>query len=547
MDRRDFLTIGSPRSREAIRGEDRGATKAHDATQTPPVFARRSATDLTLYSGEWTYKQAAHLLRRSTFGPTEAEIRQAVADGMNATINKLFTPWEPSLDGIEEWANETQFQALPDTQNGESPQTFQQNQFQRQDSFVRWIILSMKEAPVSIQERLRLFWHNHFTTELQVVRYPELLYEQYKLFKNNMLGNFKDFVYDVTVDMAMLIYLDGIKNYKTTSRNNINENYARELMELYTMGVFDWDGNENYSQDDVIAAARSLSGWQYNINDFRNIVFIDRKSIFRELWWDDGQKTLMGQTGRWKTPDVLDIIFEQRADQIAKFICEKIYRGFVYDVADPVVVEQMAETFRSNNWELRPVFEELLKSQHFYDETNIGAMHKGPIDYMVGMVREIDITSVPGLDNTANVRANRDFATRLTTLGQLPYYPPNVKGWPGGRTWSSTSTIPVRQKFGIDVSEGAIQLQRTEYYLIDPVGFARQFSDPYDLGLLVDEMSRFLLNTEPSDKERTLLFDTILDGGVDYEWDLDDAAQRPEERIRKYLQAVAQLAKFQLY
>ncbi|MCB0713358.1 MAG: DUF1800 domain-containing protein [Ignavibacteriae bacterium] len=547
MDRRDFLTIGAPRSREAIRGESRGVTAARDASQTPPAFARRSDTDLTTYSGSWTYKQAAHLLRRSTFGPTEAEINQAVADGMEATIDKLFTPWEPPLDGIDSWANATNFQALPDTANGEDFTTFQQKQYERRDLFIRWILLSMQHSPVSIQERLRLFWHNHFTSEVLVVNYPELIYEQYKLFKQHMFGNFKEFTYDISIDMAMLIYLDGIKNYKTTARNNINENYARELMELFTMGVFDWEGNENYSQDDVIAAAHSLSGWQYNVDNPRNILFVDRKAVFKSLWWDNGQKTLMGQTGAWNTQDVIDIIFAQRGDQIAKYICEKIYRGFVYDVADRVVVEQMANAFRAGNWELRPVFEMLLKSEHFYDETNIGAMHKGPIDYMVGMIREMDITTVPGLDDLANARANRDLGGRLQSLGQVPYYPPNVKGWPGGRTWTSTSTLPIRQKFGIDVGAENISLQRKQYYLIDPIEFAKQFSDPYDVQILTDEMSRFLLNTEPSEKEADLLFQTILDGGVDYEWDLDDPNQRPEERIRKFLQAIAQLAKFQLY
>ena len=547
MDRRDFLTIGPPRSREVIRGESRGNVEARDASQTPPVFARRSATDLTEYNGQWTWREAAHLLRRCTFGPTEAEINQAVSDGMSATIDKLFTPWNPSLDGIDDWAEGAQFQAGPDTANGQTFQEFQQTQFSRRDGLVRWIVRSIKNSPVSIQERLRLFWHNHFTTEVLVVRFPELLYEQYKLFQQHMLGNFKQFAYDVTVDMAMLLYLDGIRNFKINNRDNINENYSRELMELYTMGVFDWEGNENYSQDDVIAAARSLSGWQYNVDNVRNIVMVDRESVFKEFWWDNGEKTLMGQTGRWKTPDVIDIIFEQRADQIAKFICEKIYRGFVFDVADKVVVEQMASTFRANNWELRPVFEQLLKSEHFYDVTNIGAMHKGPIDFIIGMVREMNLTDVPGLDDVANTRVNRDLGTRLTTLGQVPYYPPNVKGWPGGRTWTSTSTLPVRQKFGIDVGAGNITVRGTNYYAFDPIAFAKNFSDPYDLQTLADEMARLLLNTEPSEQEAALLFETILDGGVDYEWDLDDPNQRPEERIRKFVQAAVQLAKHELY
>lgn len=550
MDRRDFLTVGAPRSRDVIRGENRGVTAGRDASQTAPIeFARRSATDLNPYGGQWTYRQAAHLLRRAMFGPTETEIRQAMTDGMSATIEKLFIPFERSLTGIDAWANNPQVQISPDTARGEDYQTYQQGLFQRRDAFIQWILRTMRQSPVSIQERLGFFWHGHFASEIEVVRFPELCYEQYKLFKQHMLGNFKQFVHDVTIDMAMLIYLDGIKNYKLGNRNNINENYARELMELFTMGVFDWDGNENYSQDDVIAAARSLSGWTYNVpnGNPRTLVSVDRKAVFNQLLWDNGQKTLMGRTGAWNTQDVIDIIFAQRADQIAKFICTKLYRAFVYDVPDQVVVEQMAETFRSNNWEIRPVMDALLKSEHFYDETNIGAMHKGPIDYLVGTVRGENLGNVPGFDTMGGGRTDNDVPGRLTVLGQVPYGPPNVKGWPGGRTWTSTSTLPVRQKFSIDAANGAIKVRGNTLYTFDPIAFARLFPDPEDIHVLSRDMAEFLLNTSPSALEADMLYETILDGGRDYEWSLDDPGQRADQRIRKFVAAAAQLAKHQLY
>ena len=550
MDRRDFLTVGGPRSRDAIRGINRGNPAGRDASQNAPiVFARRSASDLNPYNGEWTYTQAAHLMRRCMFGPTETEIRTALSDGLNTTLMKLFTPFEPSLAGIDSWASGTQFQALPDPAKGEDGPAFQQILFQRRDEVLYWIQRTMATGEVSIQERMRFFWHSHFTSEIQVVRYAEVVYEQYRLFKSHMLGNFKQFVRDVTVDMAMLIYLDGIKNYKFGARDNINENYARELMELFTMGVFDWEGNENYSQDDVIAAARSLSGWTYNVDQGnpRGQIYVDRASVFNPLLWDSGQKTLMGRTGAWNTDDVIDILFEQRADQIAKFICTKIYRAFVYDVPDPVVVEQMANLFRSENWEIRPVMEVLLKSEHFFDVTNIGALHKGPIDYLIGIVRSEKLTSVPAVDLVAERRAANDLTARLITLGQVPYSPPNVKGWPGGRTWTSTSTLPVRQKFAIDVAAGNLTSGRNPLYVFDPVAFARLFPEPDDLRALSDDMAAFLLNTVPSDPESTLLFETILDGGKDYEWSLDDPDQKAGERIRKFVQAAVQLAKFQLY
>ena len=548
MDRRDFLTMGPPRTREAIRGESHGTIEERGGAQTPPAFARRSATDLTPYGGAWTWEQAAHLLRRGMIGPTEAEIRRAVTEGMAATLERLFTPFDPALGPIAEWAESTQFQIGPDAAKGEDAQTFQMGVQLRREGLINWINGAIVGSPVSMQERLRLFWHNHFTTELDVINFPEIAYEQYRLFARQMLGNFKQFVYDVTVDMAMLIYLDGVRNYKAGTRSNINENYARELMELFTMGVFDWDGRENYTQEDVSNAARALSGWNYNVDlaNPRGYTYIDRAAIFKPLLWDIGQKTLMGRTGQWDAQDVIDIIFEERADQIAKFVCEKIYRGFVFDVPDRVVVGEMADLLRAGDWELRPVFEALLGSTHFYDETNIGAMHRSPIDYVVGTARSLELTNIPGVNAPPGGRTTRDLAGRLQSLGQLPYAPPNVKGWPGGRTWTSTSTLPVRQKLGIDVAAGNIVVARLELYAFDPLAFARQFTDPEDIHLLSDEMARALLNVEPSEPERTMLYETLLDGGRDYEWSLEDPEQKPDERIRKFLGAVAQLAKFQL-
>lgn len=550
MDRREFFTIGAPRSREVIRGENRPGSRGRDASQNAPIeFARRSATDLSAYSGAWTYKQAAHLLRRTMFGPTETEIRQAVADGINATIAKLFTPFEPDLTGIDAWAENPQFQAGPDTTAGEDVQAYQQAQLGRIEAVMIWMLRTMRQSPLSIQERLRFFWHSHFTTELDVVRFPELCYEQYSLFKEDMLGNFKQFVYDVTIDFAMLIYLDGIKNYKAGNRDNINENYARELMELFTVGPFDWDGNENYTQDDVIAAAHALSGWTYNVpnGNPRNVVWVDRKAVFNQLLWDSSQKTFMGHTGQWKAQDVIDILFEERADQIAKFVCTKIYRAFVFDVPDRVIVEHMADVFRTNNWEIQPVMDVLLKSEHFYDETNIGAMHKGPVDYIIGAIRGEDLRDVPGFDVVTGRRTDADVPNRLTVLGQVPYSPPNVKGWPAGRTWTSTSTLPLRQKFSIDVANGTLKSGNNQIYRFDPIAFARLFTDPEDIHLLSKEMAEFLLNTSPSDQEADLLFETILDGGKDYEWSLDDPGQRADQRIRKFIAAAQQLAKYQLY
>lgn len=545
MNRRNFLTIGAPtlKTREAVRMN--GGT-----AQTPPLFARRSDTGLEPYTGPWTYTQAAHLLRRCMVGLTDAEIRKAVADGMEATVAKLLGPYTPALTLISDWAGQPDFQSRPegaitDPDYAAKLQAFQTQNFERRSALVRWWQMAMVNSPVSIQERMVLFWHNHFVSELQTVNFSELMYVQNQLFRANMLGNFKKMVKDVTIDMAMLIYLDGVKNFKRNNKNSINENYARELQELFTMGVTDWDGNPNYTQQDVSEAARALSGWTYTPST-KGQYYAKTTSQFVQATWDSGNKTFLGQTGAWKMDDVVEIIFAQRGTQVARYMCGKLYRAFVYDTMDKTVVTAMADTFKNGNWELRPVIEQLLKSAHFYDETNIGAMEKSPVDYMVGMVRMMNLTNVPDMDAQATGRGANDLANRCANLGMQLFDPPNVKGWPGGRTWVSTSTLPVRQKFGIDVANGALKVRGTTVYAFDPLVFGKLFPNVADIHKLADEMALFLLNTAPSDKEKTTLFNTLLDGGVDYEWDINDPDQNPGNRIKKYLVALFQLAKFQL-
>jgi uncharacterized protein (DUF1800 family) len=542
MNRRDFFTMRAPRN-----GTAAVAFLKNGATQTLPiVHARRSSTGLEAYTGPWDYAHAAHLLRRATIGPTEAEIRQAVTDGLAATIVKLFTSFAPPLDLISSWAGQDP-QIRPASASQADVDAFQQTAFDHRMQLTKWWPKVMATAPLSIQERMTLFWHNHFTSEFDVVNFAEFMYTQNQLLRTNALGNFKKFVRDVTVDIAMLIYLDGGKNYKTGNRDNINENYARELQELFTMGVTDWDGNPNYTETDVHEAARSLSGW-VGVPSSKGTLYAGLTSQFLSIRWDSDNKTFLGQTGKWNTDDVINIIFTQRADQVAKYICGKLYRAFVYDIPDRVVVAQMAETLRTNNWEIKPVMEQLLTSAHFYDETNIGAMEKSPIDYVVGLVRGMRLGNIPDFV-PATGRVAIDLVNRLDVFGQLGFNPPNVKGWPGGRSWISTSTLPIRQKFTIDVSNGAIKGRGsdTTYYMFDPVVFAKTFPNPGEIDELAADMARYFLNVEPSAKESQILYDTLLDGGAPYEWKIDDPAQKPDVRIRKFLAALVQLAKFQLY
>jgi uncharacterized protein (DUF1800 family) len=538
MNRRNFLTISKP-------SRDRGlAARPGEGAQTPSALhARRSDTGLGAYTGTWGYPQAAHLLRRSMVGPRESEIQQAVADGMSATIAKLMQPFEPDPSGTEAFAGKDVRIRAP--RDPVELQAYQQMLQQNRERLVRWQARTIATSPVSLQERMVLIWMNHFTSELEVVMFTEFMHGQNHLIRQFALGNFKEFTRAITKDMAMLIYLDGLKNFKSGARSNINENYSRELMELFTMGVTDWEERPNYTETDVVEGARSLTGYVPTMSA-QGLDYIGLTSEFSAVRWDAGQKTYLGRTGAWDTDDVIDIIFEARAEQTAKFVCEKLYRAFVYDVPDRVVVGEMADLFRASNWEIKPVVEALLTSEHFYDVTNIGALDKSPVDYMIGMARSMNLGAIPDFDLSTVNRFSRDLIMRLANLGQTIFDPPNVKGWPGGRTWISTSTLPPRQKFALDVADAKlVGGNRAKIYTLDIKAFAQMFSDFDDAEVLVDEMSRYLLNTPPSTKERETLLATMLNGSPVYEWPRLDETQRVD-RIKLYLKAIFQLAKFQL-
>lgn len=544
MNRRDFLTIPAP-SPQRSRAHA-SAARRDDAAQTPArPWARRSETGLAPYAGPWTYAEAAHLLRRAMVGPRDAEIRAAVADGLEATVATLLEPFEPDLTGISEWAGQDPRIRGPRDQSSQEFTDYIAALQLRREQLVKWQLRTIAASPISIQERLVLMWSNHFTSELEVVNFAELMYWQNRRIRQHVLGNFKELARAITGDMAMLFYLDGIRSYKSGARSNINENYSRELMELYTMGVTDWNGTPNYTETDVVEGARALTGFVPTASA-KGAEYIGLESGFMATRWDDGVKTYLGRTGAWKADDIIDIIFAERADQTAKFACEKIYRALVYDVPDRIVVEGMAATLRASNWEIRPVIVELLRSEHFFDATNIGAIDKSPVDQLVGMVRGLSLGAVPDFDPAGRTRFSRDLIVRLTTLGQTVFDPPNVKGWPGGRTWISTSTLPPRQKFALDVVDGKIVgPNRVQYYTFDVKAFATSFSDFDDADVLVDEMTRYLLNTAPSVKEREMLLATMLNGSPIYEWSRLDETQRVD-RIKLYLKALVQLAKFQL-
>lgn len=268
----------------------------------------------------------------------------------------------------------------------------------------------MVNSEAQLREKMSLFWHGHFACRIINIYYQQLLLDA---IRTNALENFGDLLMAVSKSAAMLNFLNNQQNKK----RHPNENFAREVMELFTLG------RGNYTEQDVKEAARAFTGWGFQLNgDF----------VFRQLLHDDGSKTFLGKTGNFTGEDIINILLEQK--QTATFITKKIYRFFVNDTADATQVNWLAERFYDSGYNIRGLMKDIFTSAWFYDEKNIGSHIKSPVELLVGIRR------------TLSVEINNEAVQLLLqrALGQLLFYPPNVAGWPGGKTWIDSSTIMLR-------------------------------------------------------------------------------------------------------
>jgi uncharacterized protein (DUF1800 family) len=264
---------------------------------------------------------------------------------------------------------------------------------------------------------MTLFWHNHFVSSQQKVKLPLLMYRQNALLRTHATGRFGDLLHAASKDPAMIIYLDNVSNRK----GQPNENFAREVMELFTLG------EGRYTEKDIKEAARAFTGWslERDTGQFK----------FRPFLHDDGTKTVLGRSGRFDGDDVLDILLDQ--DATAEFITTKLWREFVSPQPDPKEVVRIAGRFRASRYELKAALRELLLSPAFWAPENRAVLIKSPVDLVVGTLRTFDV-------ETGELAP---FALLTAGLGQNLFAPPNVKGWPGQEDWINSTTLLQRKQF----------------------------------------------------------------------------------------------------
>ena len=360
-----------------------------------------------------------HLLWRSAFGP----MAENAADLDNISQKKL---WELLLktsakrpDKIEVAQNLVDglmkgIKDVADLQKKESTrdQKKQMQQQSREDLKtlnIRWLE-EMINSEAQLREKMSLFWHGHFATRVINSYFQQ---ELLQVIRENALGSFKDLLKEVSKSPSMIQFLNNQQNRK----QHPNENFAREVMELFTLG------RGNYTENDIKEAARAFTGWGFNLQG---------EFVFKKMQHDDGMKTFLGKTGNFDGDDIIHILLEQR--QTARFITKKIYKYFVNDTVDDARVEWLSGRFYKNDLDIKKLLEDIYLSDWFYDEKNIGSRIKSPVELLAGIRRFLPM-------EMQNDQAQLLFQR---TLGQILFYPPNVAGWPGGKNWIDSSSLMLR-------------------------------------------------------------------------------------------------------
>jgi uncharacterized protein (DUF1800 family) len=362
--------------------------------------------------------KVAHLLRRATFGPSADEIDAAAKAGLNATIDRLLNP-ERESDDFDQRFPADGFD------------------FIRNQDAIRYWVLRMIHGKRQFQEKLTLFWHGHLTSALSKTGGPpngaRMMLNQIDLYRRMGLGGFRELVIASAKDPAMIRWLDSNQNRK----GKPNENYARELFELFMLGI------GNYSEQDVREAARAFTGWFERNGEF----------IFVANQHDTGSKTVLGHTGNWDGGDIVDIAIRQPA--CGHYIARALWEFFAYRSPETEVVSEIAEIFVSSGWNIRATMQAIFTHPAFYSEKAYHALVKSPLEYLIGFTRSF------------NAKTDAmNFQNFLAPMGQVPLNPPDVNGWPGQSEWVSTTALIYRY----NVANGLLRSGADQSTYIDVAG-----------------------------------------------------------------------------
>jgi uncharacterized protein (DUF1800 family) len=383
----------------------------------------------------WDYAKARHLLVRAGFGGTSQEVQQLFSMGLyNAVDHLVDFHRQPSAGASLDVAPPS----LSDPLESQLRNAFIQSQAAAPRQSVdggqlgrlrQWWLKRMVESPRPLQEKLTLFWHGHFATQQSVVQNSYTLYHQNQLFREHGAGNFGGLLYGIVHDPVMIRYLDNNQNVK----GHANENLAREIMELFAMGV-----DQGYTEADIREAARALTGYTYD-NNTGQVRFQHDKH-------DTSEKTVFGKTGPWTGDDLVNLLLDQPAT--ARFISLKLFEFFVHKEPGSETVDSLASVLRANQYELSPMLKNLFLSEVFYSEAAMGTQIKSPTQLVVGMLRDVGIKQVANYGELDGMIQN---------MGQQLFEPPDVKGWREGRSWISANRLFLRYNATANLMQSVAQ------------------------------------------------------------------------------------------
>lgn len=481
MDRREFL--------QSLRKKEK------------PASYRPGAAGIEPYTGTWGFNEVQHLLKRTMFGARKTDIdyflTRTMSQAVDELLNTVTVPSPPlrDYDLLEDDGTFYDDLGVPrgqtwinDNNTASNPVIRFAIDQARQDSLKKWWMGVIINQQRSIQEKMVLFWHHHYSVQQSEVNKAPYLYRHHNLLRTNALGNIKTIAREVTIDPAMLFHLNGHLNSKLAP----DENYARELQELFIIGK---DAVTGFTENDVIAAARVLSGWRVDDDPLRSFLVINEHDLgsktFSAFY---SNKTIVGSTNQFQELDeLITMLFS--TDEAAKFMTRKIYKWFVYyDIDETVeanVIVPLANILRTSNYEIKPMLDVLFKSAHFYDVNNQACYIKTPLDFVVGTLREFN-TGYPAYTNwETGYEFFGELLGKTSEMQMQLFQPPDVAGWPTYyqepmyyELWVNSNSLPRRAGFTDSLIDDDV---------LDVRGFASASSNPANPDTLISDVTALLL------------------------------------------------------
>ena len=494
----------------------------------------------SIYTGAWTFDEAAHLLRRTIYGPTKARIQQAVDDGFDATITALFSSPSPVDPPIY-----FDFEDDPLAANGETwvdipfDEDIDDLASARAKSLSAWWYKQMNQNDQTITEKLTLFWHNHFVVSDS--DNANLDWRYLNKLRNFALGNFRDLTKEITVDRSMLFFLNGNSNFK----DEPNENYARELLELFTIGKGPLVGEgdyTNFTEQDIAAMARALTGWSAETEDDPDAIFVEEEhDPTPKILSHRFDNATIQNDGEEEYKTVIDIIFEK--EEVARHICRRLYIWFIhYHITDTIeseIIAPMAQILLDNDYEIQPALEALLKSEHFFDPGERGCMIKNTFDFFYSSFNTLHVS--PPTDILEEYEMWNDWDREFKNLDMSVFNIPSVAGWKAYhqapvfyRDWVNSASAVIRKRL-MPKFNNVIQGVSPDTKGYDWINFISTLDNPLEVNEMIDEICQLIYPRPMIAEQKAFFKDALIPGLPDFEWNVEyaDYLSDPNDEVKK--------------